>query len=92
MLKGKNRPVNNELHRAQILSSLHSCDYIVIFNEKTPLSTIKKIKPDLITKGGDYKNKKIVGESEIKKWGGSVLKLDFIKRLSSSKLISKLEI
>ena len=92
LLKGKNRPVNNELHRSQVLSSLHSCDYIVIFNEKTPLSTIKKIKPDLITKGGDYKNKKIVGESEVKKWGGSVLKLEFVNRLSSSKLISKLEI
>ena len=60
-LKGKNRPINNELYRAKILSSLEFCDYVIIFNEKTPLSLIKKIKPDLITKGGDYKSKKIVG-------------------------------
>ena len=45
------------------------CDYIIIFKETTPLSIIKKIKPDLITKGGDYKNKKIVGENEIKNGG-----------------------
>ena len=69
-IKGKNRPINNELYRAQILSSLKFCDYVIIFKETTPLSIIKKIKPDLITKGGDYKNKKIVGENEVKKWGG----------------------
>ena len=90
LLKGKDRPLNNEEHRAQILSSLRCCDYIIIFNEKTPLSTIKKIRPDLITKGGDYKNKKIVGENEVKSWGGSILKFNFVKGLSSSKLIGKL--
>tara|TARA_Y100001936_G_C16058983_1_gene662962 strand:+ start:214 stop:1650 length:1437 start_codon:yes stop_codon:yes gene_type:complete len=91
LLKGKNRPINDELYRAMVLASLQSCDYVTIFNEKTPLKTIMKIKPDLITKGGDYKNKKIVGESEIKKWGGKVIKLKFVEGLSSSKLISKLE-
>jgi D-beta-D-heptose 7-phosphate kinase/D-beta-D-heptose 1-phosphate adenosyltransferase len=89
-IKGKNRPINNQLYRAKILSSLEFCDYVIIFNEKTPLSIIKKIKPDLITKGGDYKNKKIVGEDEVKKWGGIVISLDFIKGLSSTKVIDKL--
>ena len=89
-LKGKNRPINNEFYRSKLISSLASCDYVIIFNEKTPLSIIKKIKPDLITKGGDYKNKKIVGEDEVKKWGGIVISLDFIKGLSSTKVIDKL--
>ena len=89
LIKGKNRPINNQIKRASIISSLNCCDYIIIFDEKTPLSLIKKIKPDLITKGGDYKNKKIVGESEIKRWGGTALKLDFINGLSSSNLIRK---
>ncbi len=89
-LKGKNRPINNELYRSKVLSSLKSCDYVIIFKEKTPLSIIKKIKPDIITKGGDYKNKKIVGENEIKKWGGSVLALDFVEGLSSTKILNKL--
>ncbi|MBV68488.1 MAG: D-glycero-beta-D-manno-heptose 1-phosphate adenylyltransferase [Pelagibacterales bacterium] len=90
-LKGKNRPINNELYRAKILSSLEFCDYVIIFNEKTPLSLIKKIKPDLITKGGDYKSKKIVGENEVKKWGGNVLTLDFVRGLSSTNIIDKLK-
>ena len=65
--------------------------YVIIFKEKTPLSLIKKIKPDLITKGGDYKNKKIVGENEVKKWGGKVLTLDFVRGLSSTKILEKKE-
>ena len=92
LLKGKTRPVNNEFYRAKIIASLQFCDYVIIFNEKTPLSIIKKIKPDLITKGGDYKNKSIVGENEIKKWGGIVLTLKFLKGFSSSRLIDKLGI
>ena len=91
-IKGKNRPINNELHRAKVLSSLKFCDYVIIFNEKTPLSIIKKIKPDLITKGGDYKNKKIVGENLMKKWGGEVLTLDYIKDLSSTNILNKIKI
>ena len=54
-LKGKDRPINDQIKRARVLSSLQCCDYVIIFNEKTPLSIIKKIRPDLITKGGDYK-------------------------------------
>ncbi len=91
-IKGKNRPINNELYRAKMLASLEFCDYVIIFNETTPLSIIKRIKPDLITKGGDYKNKKIVGENEVKKWGGSVLTLEFVNGLSSTSILNKLKI
>ena len=42
-IKGKNRPINNELYRAKMLSSLEFCDYVIIFNETTPLSIIKRI-------------------------------------------------
>ena len=69
-LKGKKRPIINQLDRANILSSLNVVDYVVIFDEKTPLNIIKSIKPDIITKGSDYKNKNIVGSNYIKKRGG----------------------
>ena len=92
ILKGKNRPINNQLYRAKVLSSLKFCDYVIIFNEKTPLSLIKKIKPDIITKGGDYENKKIVGENEVKKWGGTVLTLEFVQGLSSTNVLNKLKV
>jgi D-beta-D-heptose 7-phosphate kinase / D-beta-D-heptose 1-phosphate adenosyltransferase len=62
-LKGKNRPINNQDDRAYILASLAVVDYVVIFNEDTPLNLIKLIKPDVLVKGGDYAGQKVVGEN-----------------------------
>ena len=61
-LKGKGRPINNENDRASILTALASVDYVVIFDEDTPYKLIQAIKPHTIVKGGDYKNKRIVGD------------------------------
>jgi rfaE bifunctional protein nucleotidyltransferase chain/domain len=53
-LKGLNRPINNEISRARVLLGLKSVDYVVIFNDNTPLELIKKIEPNVLIKGGDY--------------------------------------
>ena len=56
-LKGESRPINNELDRAIVLSGLKAVDYIFIFEEDTPYELIKLIKPNILVKGGDYKNR-----------------------------------
>ena len=85
-LKGKNRPINTQDDRAYILASLEVVDYVVIFNEDTPLDLIKLIKPDVLVKGGDYKDKKVVGQDIAKE-----LKLvQFIDAKSTSKTIKKI--
>jgi len=61
-LKGNNRPINCQEDRAFILASLESVDYVVIFNEDTPYNLINSIKPNILVKGGDYKNKDVVGQ------------------------------
>ncbi len=53
-LKGKTRPINNQEDRKFILESLRCVDKVIIFDEDTPYELIKKIKPDVLTKGGDY--------------------------------------
>ena len=88
-LKGKKRPIISQLDRANILSSLNVVDYVVIFNEKTPLNIIRTIKPDIITKGSDYKNKNIVGSNYIKKRGGKIILISNYKNYSTSKIIEK---
>jgi D-beta-D-heptose 7-phosphate kinase/D-beta-D-heptose 1-phosphate adenosyltransferase len=88
-LKGKTRPIINQLDRANILSSLNVVDYVIIFDEKTPLNIIKSIKPDIITKGSDYKNKNIVGSNYIKKRGGKIILIPNYKNYSTSKIIEK---
>jgi D-beta-D-heptose 7-phosphate kinase / D-beta-D-heptose 1-phosphate adenosyltransferase len=85
-LKGKNRPINTQDDRAYILASLEVVDYVVIFNEDTPIDLIKLIKPDVLVKGGDYEGKEVVGQDIAKE-----LKLvQFIDAKSTSKTIKKI--
>ena len=61
LLKGENRPINSQKERSTVISALKAVDYVVVFDEDTPLKLIKLINPDVIVKGGDYKKKNIVG-------------------------------
>ena len=86
-LKGKNRPINTQDDRAYILASLEVVDYVVIFNEDTPLDLIKLIKPDVLVKGGDYEGKEVVGQDIAKE-----LKLvQFIDGKSTTKTIERIQ-
>jgi D-beta-D-heptose 7-phosphate kinase/D-beta-D-heptose 1-phosphate adenosyltransferase len=86
-LKGEGRPINNQLDRAYTLAALEVVDYVVIFHDETPLELIKSIEPNTIVKGGDYKNKKIVGQDI-----ANELKLvDFVKGKSSTQTINKIK-
>ncbi len=84
-LKGSDRPINNEFDRAEILISLESVDYIVFFDEDTPQNLIKKIKPDVLVKGADYKEEEIVGREFAKE----TILIDFVEGYSTTKLINK---
>jgi D-beta-D-heptose 7-phosphate kinase / D-beta-D-heptose 1-phosphate adenosyltransferase len=86
-LKGKNRPINTQIDRAYILASLEVVDYVVIFDEDTPLDLINIIKPDILVKGGDYEGKKIVGQNI-----ANELKLvKFVDGKSTSKIIRRIK-
>ena len=60
-----------------------------MFSEDTPIKLIKSLRPDIITKGGDYKKKDVVGFQAIKDWNGKVHILDYIKGSSTSDIINK---
>ncbi len=86
-LKGEERPINLEYDRAYILSSLECVDYVVIFDEDTPIELIKRVKPDILVKGGDYRFKKVVG-SDIAK---EVRFVDFIDGKSTTKIVERIK-
>ena len=71
------------------MKSIQYVDLVCVFNEKTPLKLIKIIKPDLLIKGNDYKNKIIVGEEFVKKNSGKVKLITILKNFSSSQIINK---
>ena len=91
-LKGKNRPIVEQKDRVEILSSFPFVDKIVVFEEATPIKLIKKIKPNVIFKGKDYKKKDVVGFYESKKWRGKVILIDFVENKSTTNLIERIKI
>lgn len=66
-LKGLNRPINNEQDRKFMLQSLKCVNSVVVFNEDTPYEIIKKLKPDVLTKGGDYTIETTIGHDLVEK-------------------------
>lgn len=85
-LKGKNRPLQDENSRLHILAALHSVDAVVLFDEDTPYELIKKIQPDILVKGADYKIENIVGYDIVTSRGGSVQTIEFIEGYSTTKI------
>lgn len=89
-IKGPSRPVNNQNDRAEILSSLYFVDYVTIFAEETPRRVIGMLKPDVLTKGGDWKTCDMVGGDFVREHGGRVVSIPFVKGYSTTSLIKKI--
>lgn len=90
-LKGSPRPINSEEDRALVLSALQSVDYVIIFEEDTPYELIEAIQPDVLVKGGDWKEADIVGSDIVKAKGGRVISLPFREGLSTTNIIEKMK-
>lgn len=86
-LKGESRPVNPEFARAIVLAALQFVDFVILFDEDTPLNLIHTISPDFLVKGGDYSIDQIEGADFVIKKGGKVITLPFVEGFSSSNII-----
>lgn len=89
--KGPDRPINTQKARAKVLAGLGCVDVIVYFNEDTPLELIKKVQPDFLVKGGDWKVEQIVGHDIVTAKGGKVLTIPFLEGFSTTGLVNKLK-
>lgn len=88
--KAKNRPIVPENERAEIIAALKSVDYVFIFGEKTPITWLKKLKPDIHVKGNDRNIKQILERDVLRKIGTRFVFAPFIKNKSSTHLIQKI--
>ena len=91
VLKGEGRPVVNQEDRLVILSCLKIVDFVIIFEEETPLNLIKCISPSVLVKGGDYKLSEIVGGEHVIKNGGKVKIVKLKEGYSTSKFLKKIK-
>lgn len=89
-LKGEKRPINPEWARAGVLNAIEAIDYIIIFEEDTPMLLIQNILPNILVKGGDYTIDNIVGAELVIQHGGEVKTIPFVEGFSSSSIINKL--
>jgi len=91
IIKGKNRPINNENDRAYILDNLKPVDAVIIFNEETPINLISMIKPDYLVKGGDWKVENIVGSDLVRNYGGKVISIKYMENYSTTALLEEIK-
>ena len=89
-IKGSSRPINKQADRAKVLAALYFVDHVTIFGSRTPEKLIKMLKPDILVKGGDWKEKDIVGADFVKSYGGKVLRIPFVKGYSTTSVIDKM--
>ena len=89
-IKGKKRPINSTINRAVVLSAIEFVDFITIFSEPDPAKVIKKLHPDILVKGGDWKMDEIVGKDLVESKGGKVISLPLAKGYSTSHLIEEI--
>ena len=88
-LKGSTRPINNLESRINVLSAISYVDYIIVFNDDTPIDIIKQLKPDFLVKGGDYRIEDIVGADFVNSYGGNVCIIPFKENISTTSIINK---
>ena len=86
-LKGPNRPIDNQIIRVKKLSNIKNVDAIIIFYDETPLEIIKKINPNILFKGTDYKNQIIVGSEFVLQNGGKIELIDILSGYSTTNII-----
>jgi len=89
-LKGEKRPLIGQEERAHILAALNCIDYIVVFDEDTPLELISMLKPDILVKGGDYAPEGVVGKDLVESWGGRVELIQFVDGKSTTGIVEKI--
>jgi len=89
-LKGPSRPVVKENDRARVLAALASTDAVTIFDEQTPLNLIRRIRPDVLVKGGDYTTATVVGAEDMMSWGGRVEIVPTVPGHSTTNIIERM--
>jgi len=89
--KGENRPIIPEQERARMLASLEVVDYVVIFDEDTPLNLLEKIKPNKHIKGGSFIPERIKEEQDLlARWGGEFKNFELEEGFSTTNIINKI--
>jgi len=90
VLKGPERPVNDQDSRALVLAGLASVDLLTVFDDETPIDLIKAVRPDVLIKGADYSVSTVVGADFVQSYGGQVRLADLVDGFSTTAAIARM--
>jgi D-beta-D-heptose 7-phosphate kinase/D-beta-D-heptose 1-phosphate adenosyltransferase len=88
-LKGKDRPLQDQQSRAEVLAALEAVDMIVVFDEDTPIELIQRVKPDVLIKGADYRIEEVVGRELVESAGGRIVLVPLLPGHSTTGLVER---
>ncbi len=88
-LKGEGRPVQPAQARAEVLAALEAVDLVVVFEEDTPENLIRRVKPTVLVKGGDYTREQVVGREIVEALGGEVVLIDLVPGHSTTSIVER---
>jgi rfaE bifunctional protein nucleotidyltransferase chain/domain len=89
-IKGSGRPIIPDNQRAEVVAALSCVDWVTIFDEPDPLVLIKLLKPDVLVKGSDWPEEKIIGAPEVRGSGGKVLRIPLEAEISTSDIFERI--
>jgi rfaE bifunctional protein nucleotidyltransferase chain/domain len=89
-IKGDERPLVSQDQRAEVLAALRCVDIVTLFDEPDPLSLIKIVNPDILVKGADWAEDRIVGSDWVIRNGGRVERIDMVPDISTTALIDRI--
>lgn len=90
-IKGPERPITPEDERAELLAALESVGGVIVFDEDDPLEVIRYLVPDILVKGGDWPEDKIIGADVVKGAGGEVRRIPFVEGHSTTDILMKIK-
>jgi rfaE bifunctional protein nucleotidyltransferase chain/domain len=86
-LKGPDRPVMPEAERATILRALAAVDDVLVFDAASPVDALRRLRPHVFVKGGDYAGLAIEEQPVLAEWGGQVVTVPYLPEYSTTRIV-----
>jgi D-glycero-beta-D-manno-heptose 1-phosphate adenylyltransferase len=88
--KAPDRPLNGERDRVIVVAALESVSLVTIFDEPTPCELLKRCRPDIYVKGGDYDMEALEETRLVRTWGGRSVAIPFVDGYSTSAFVKRI--
>jgi D-beta-D-heptose 7-phosphate kinase/D-beta-D-heptose 1-phosphate adenosyltransferase len=88
-LKGDSRPMQDVHARAEVLAAIEAVDLVVVFDQDSSLELIRRVRPNVLAKGADYRREEVVGHEVVASYGGDVILIDIVPGFSTTRIVRK---